>query len=62
MVKYHKMKIGIIGAGFTGLANGLKLLNARQEVAIFEKDSFPGGLDLGFKNSEWHPTIILLCI
>lgn len=48
------MKIAIIGAGFTGLAAGLKLLKAGHQVTIFEKDSFPGGLAVGFKNSKWQ--------
>lgn len=48
------MKIGIIGAGFTGLAAGLKLLKAGHDVTIFEKDSLPGGLALGFKDPQWQ--------
>jgi len=48
------MKIAIIGAGFTGLAAGLKIVKAGHEVTIFEKDSFPGGLALGFKNPKWQ--------
>lgn len=48
------MKIAIIGAGFTGLAASLKLLEAGHQVTIFEKDSLPGGLALGFNNPEWQ--------
>ncbi len=48
------MKIAIIGAGFTGLAAGLKLSKAGHQVTIFEKDSIPGGLALGFKNPQWQ--------
>lgn len=48
------MKIGIIGAGFTGLAAGLKLQEKGHEVTIFEKDSLPGGLALGFRNPKWQ--------
>lgn len=48
------MRIAIIGAGFTGLAAGLKLQKRGHQVAIFEKDSFPGGLALGFKNPKWQ--------
>lgn len=48
------MKIAIIGAGFTGLSAGLKIVKAGHQVTIFEKDSFPGGLALGFKNPKWQ--------
>lgn len=51
------MRIAIIGAGFTGLAAGLKILQAGHQVAIFEKDSFPGGLALGFNNPKWQWTL-----
>ncbi len=46
-----KKKIAIIGAGFTGLSAGFKLLG--QDVTIFEKDQFPGGLAVGFKEKGW---------
>ena len=48
------MKIAIVGAGFTGLAAGLKLINSGHKVTIFEKDSIPGGLALGFENPKWQ--------
>lgn len=48
------MKIAIVGAGFTGLAAGLKLTKAGHQVTIFEKDSLPGGLAAGFKIPEWQ--------
>jgi len=54
---FHNMKIAIIGAGFTGLAAGLKLAKAGHQVTIFEKDSFPGGLALGFSNPKWKWTL-----
>ena len=47
------MKIAIIGAGFTGLAAGLYLSERGHKVFIFEKDSNPGGLAVGIKNSKW---------
>lgn len=47
------MKIGIIGAGFTGLAAGYKLLKLGHDVTIFEKDLNPGGLAIGYKEKEW---------
>lgn len=51
------MKIAIIGAGFTGLSAGLKLSEADYQVTIFEKNSFPGGLAVGFKDSRWQWTL-----
>lgn len=47
------MKIGIIGAGFTGLAAGYMLSNRGYEVVIYEKDAYPGGLALGYQEKEW---------
>ncbi len=47
------MKVGIIGAGFTGLASGLKLSKVGHEVTIFEKEDIPGGLAVGFKDPKW---------
>ncbi len=47
------MRIGIIGAGFTGLASGFKLSKAGHKVTIFEKESIPGGLAIGFKDPKW---------
>lgn len=51
------MKIAIIGAGFTGLAAGFRLSKKGHKVTIFEKDSFPGGLALGFENPKWKWTL-----
>jgi len=48
------MKIAIVGAGFTGLAAGLKVLKEGHDVTIFEKDSLPGGLAMGFRNAKWQ--------
>ena len=47
------MNIAIIGAGFTGLAAAYKLLLQGHKVTIFEKDSRPGGLAVGFKLPHW---------
>ena len=47
------MKVAIIGAGFTGLSAAYKLTKLSHEVTIFEKDSNPGGLALGFKDENW---------
>ncbi|MEK7502457.1 MAG: FAD-dependent oxidoreductase [Patescibacteria group bacterium] len=43
------MKIAIVGAGFTGLSAAFELLDRNNEVFVFEKDSQPGGLAIGFK-------------
>lgn len=51
------MKIGIIGAGFTGLAAAYTLTKAHQEVTIIEKDTHPGGLAIGFKEKHWNWTM-----
>jgi protoporphyrinogen oxidase len=48
------MRIAIVGAGFTGLAAGLRLIEKGHEVTIFEKDPIPGGLAIGFKNEKWE--------
>lgn len=47
------MKIAIIGAGFTGLSAGYQLTKLGNEVKIFEMDSAPGGLALGYKEKGW---------
>lgn len=47
------MKVGIIGAGFTGLAAGYRLASREVEIVIFEKETGPGGLAIGFKDKKW---------
>lgn len=47
------MKIGIIGAGFTGLSAAYELLKYGHEVSLFEKSNLPGGLAFGFKEKNW---------
>lgn len=51
------MKIGIIGAGFTGLAAGYQLQKKGHDVTFFEKDTHPGGLAIGYKEKEWDWTL-----
>lgn len=51
------MKIGIIGAGFTGLASAFYLTKKGHDVSIFEKDERPGGLAIGYKKKEWDWTL-----
>lgn len=47
------MKIGIIGAGFTGLSAAYRLAQKGHKVTIIEKDSEPGGLAIGYKEKKW---------
>ena len=51
------MKIGIIGAGFTGLSAAYYLQKKGHSVTLFEKESYPGGLAIGFKEKEWNWTL-----
>jgi protoporphyrinogen oxidase len=46
-------KIGIIGAGFTGMTAAKQLLAAGCEVTIIEKEGWPGGLAAGFTDNNW---------
>lgn len=48
------MNIGIIGAGFTGLAAAHTLQKQGHTVTIFEKDSRPGGLAIGYQEPKWN--------
>lgn len=50
------MKIGIIGAGFTGLSAAYQLAKQGYEVTIFEKDAHPGGLAIGYQEKGWEWT------
>ena len=47
------LKIAVIGAGFAGLGTAYYLSKTGHQVTVFEKDSQPGGLAVGFKNSKW---------
>ena len=47
------MNIGIIGAGFTGLAAAYYLSKAGHQVTVFEREDQPGGLAIGFKDPKW---------
>jgi len=46
-------RIAVIGAGAGGLAAAYDLAKAGHQVTIFEKESTPGGLAAGFKETEW---------
>lgn len=48
------MNIAIIGAGFTGLSAVYRLAKKGHSVTIFEKDSHPGGLAIGYQEKQWE--------
>jgi protoporphyrinogen oxidase len=48
------MRIGIIGAGFTGLAAAHRLTKAGNDVHVFEMDPQPGGLAIGYQEKTWE--------
>jgi protoporphyrinogen oxidase len=47
------MRIGIIGAGFTGLTAGMRLASQGNNVEIFEASDSAGGLATGFSLASW---------
>jgi protoporphyrinogen oxidase len=47
------MKIGIIGAGFGGMAAAYDLRKAGHEIIIYESANYVGGLASGFKEPHW---------
>jgi len=51
------MKIGIIGAGATGMAAAWDLARAGHEVVIHEAGAEVGGLAAGFKDPSWEWTL-----
>jgi protoporphyrinogen oxidase len=48
------MKIGIIGAGFTGLSAAYRISKAGENVSLFESEPNPGGLAAGFRVKGWE--------
>ncbi len=51
------MNIAIVGAGFTGLSAAYQLAKKGHSVTIFEKDTQPGGLAIGYKEKNWDWTV-----
>lgn len=43
------MKIAIVGAGLTGLSAAFELVKKGDDITVFEKDSEPGGLAIGYR-------------
>ncbi len=48
------MKIGIIGAGFSGLSVAHYLSKTGNEITLIEAENKAGGLARGFKEKEWE--------
>lgn len=48
------MRVAILGAGFTGLTAALRLTQKGHQVTVFEKESFVGGLAVGFREKNWQ--------
>lgn len=48
------MKVGIVGAGVTGLSAAYDLLLAGHEVILFEASDRTGGLAAGFSDEKWE--------
>jgi protoporphyrinogen oxidase len=57
MAEKAKQKIGIIGAGVTGMAAAWDLVNAGHDVTIYEAGSEVGGLAAGFRDPAWDWTL-----
>lgn len=51
------MKIGIVGAGFSGMAAAYDLVKNGHQVIIFESANYVGGLASGFKEPTWEWTL-----
>ena len=52
-----QLKIGIIGAGATGLASAWDFADAGHQVTIYEAADRVGGLAAGFKDDAWDWTL-----
>jgi len=48
------LKIGIVGAGITGLTAAYDLLESGHQVVLYEASPFAGGLASGFRDDEWE--------
>jgi protoporphyrinogen oxidase len=51
------MRIGIVGAGVTGLMAGYELGKRGHQVTIYEAEAAAGGLSSGFRVPEWEWTL-----
>jgi len=48
------MKVGIIGAGITGLAAAYDLTRMGHDVTVYEAHPYAGGLAAGFRDERWE--------
>jgi protoporphyrinogen oxidase len=51
------MKVGIIGAGVTGLTSAYELCKQGHDVTVYEAEPIAGGLSSGFRVPEWEWTL-----
>ncbi|MBN1584609.1 MAG: FAD-dependent oxidoreductase [Anaerolineae bacterium] len=51
------MKIGIVGAGITGLTAAYTLSKLGHQIAVYESETIAGGLSSGFSVPEWDWTL-----
>ncbi len=50
----YRKRVAIIGAGIGGMAAAYDLVQAGNQVTIFEKDDYVGGLASGIKEPHWE--------
>jgi protoporphyrinogen oxidase len=51
------MRIGIVGAGVTGLTAAYELSKRGHQVTVYETEAVAGGLSSGFRAPEWEWTL-----
>ena len=51
------MRIGIVGAGITGLTAAYELSRRGHQVTVYETEPIAGGLSSGFRAPEWNWTL-----
>jgi protoporphyrinogen oxidase len=51
------MKIGIVGAGITGLTAAYELGKQGHQITVYEAETVAGGLSSGFRAPEWEWTL-----
>ena len=57
MAQRTELKIGIIGAGVTGMSAAWDLTRAGHEVTLYEAGNEVGGLAAGFRDENWDWTL-----